>query len=145
VAALLPRARLLVVPNAGHGVPGDEPCAGGAITAFLTGRAAPDCPRGVGSFRPLRPLRRSGGRRAVAIATARHAVNHALARDDTQRGIARTDRFGGLLGGVVIRRGATVTLRRVVAVRGVRVSGRVNGDGRARLRVNGGREFVTTL
>jgi pimeloyl-ACP methyl ester carboxylesterase len=145
VAALLPQARLLVVASAGHGVPGDEPCAGRAITAFLSGRAAPDCPRGAGSFRPLRPLRRAGGRRAAAIATARHAVNHALARDDTQRGIVDSDRFGGLLGGVVIRRGATVTLRRVVSVRGVRVSGRVNGDGRARLRVNRGREFVTTL
>jgi hypothetical protein len=48
-------------------------------------------------------------------------------------------RLGGLRGGVIIRRGRTLLLRRVEYVPGVRVSGTIPGEGAVQLTVSGRR------
>jgi pimeloyl-ACP methyl ester carboxylesterase len=125
VAHELPRAKLQRARTAGHAVSFDEPCAQRAVAAFLTGRTVAACRLADAAWAPLAlpPHRAPRTLKRLAAVTYALTVNDALARADTQRGRAPTDRFAGLRGGYVTRRGDVITLHRVVVVPGIAVSG----------------------
>ena len=149
VAQRIPGAQLITVPHVGHSVLGADPsgCATAAITGFFTGVGAVACPasetaikptsrpaRSVGELRPTGHLRGRVGRTVTAVLlTQEDVLVHALGE---QLAGGRT-RFGGLRGGTVSRSSAGVTLRKVVVVPGVTVSGRFPDEGDARLSILG--------
>ena len=149
VAARIPGgAQLVTVPNVGHSVLGQDPtgCAGAAISGFFTGTVTP-CPparqavapttrpaRSLGSLRPVRTLRGRVGRTVTAVLLTQEDVLVSALGEELAGG--RT-RFGGLRGGTISRSDAGVTLRKVVVVPGVTVSGRFPNQGSARLTVSG--------
>jgi pimeloyl-ACP methyl ester carboxylesterase len=148
VASLLPRVQRVVLPGVGHAVIGADPtgCGRRQLLRFVAGRAVrARCPRvptdvpatGVppASFAALAPAPRLDGRvgRTVSALDATldwlgFALSPAL--DGDARG-------GGLRGGVY-RYGRGLTLRGVVVVPGVRVSGSESRSGTLTLRVRGG-------
>ena len=157
VAARIPGAQLITVPNVGHSVLGSDRtgCAGAAIAGFFTGRGATQCAADRPAIAPtLRPVRSLGelpltanlpgrvGRTVTAVLRTREdAVVSSLAE---QLGSGRR-RIGGLRGGTVSQTSTTVTLRRVVVVPGVVVSGRIGASGQGRLTISGSSAARGTL
>ena len=149
VARRIPGAQHIAVPNVGHSVLGGDPsgCAGAAIAGFFTGPGATPCPptapaiapthrpaRSLGELSPTGRLRGRIGRTVTAVLrtqedTLVHALGERLAGGPT--------RFGGLRGGTISWSDAAVTLRKVVVVPGVTVSGRFPDEGDARLSISG--------
>jgi pimeloyl-ACP methyl ester carboxylesterase len=147
VATLLPGARRVVVPGVGHAIIGADPsgCGRRQLLRFAAGRdVRPACPRvptdvpatGVPpvSFARLAPasgLAGRAGRTVSAVDATLDWLDFALspALDGVLSG-------GGLRGGRY-RYGRGLTLRDVVVVPGVRVSGSETRSGTLRLRVRG--------
>ncbi len=150
VAARLPRARLLDVPNVGHAVlQGDDSlCALRAVSDFYGGHAVHACGRVANPYppRPIAPTRMAavapvagiGGTPGRVVQAVRLTVLDALEQIDP--GIYGLDGLlaaGGLRGGSYSATARGVTLRGDVFVPGVAVNGFVPGHGRARLTVSG--------
>lgn len=160
VAAQFPRSRLVVAGETGHSALGDATgCTEAAFGAFLRGKGfSTDCPRRPRGFRPdpppptglaeLRPIGGEPGNRgrvltAVAL-TMRDLFQDFVAAfipDPNDPDLARA---GGLRSGRYWLDGrATLTLRRLSFVPGVRLTGRIRHLGtrraRGRIRVEGGR------
>jgi pimeloyl-ACP methyl ester carboxylesterase len=142
---LLPGSRLLVIPNDGHSsLQGDTTgCARRAAAVFLRGGVpAASCPARPDPYSPRALPPRSVDSAGGAARVARLTVQDALRECDA--GIYNDDghsRGGGLYGGSYSRSGGALVLRGYQFIRGVKVSGRLGADGRARLRV--GRSTVT--
>jgi pimeloyl-ACP methyl ester carboxylesterase len=148
VAAAIPGAQRVVVPGVGHGVVGGDPsdCGMRALRRFVAGAAAGgDCPRvptgvppaipppaSLSRVAPAEGLRGRVGRTAAAVGMTIDDLAFAV----SPAFLAYSD--GGLRGGSFAIRGGRLELRRLEAIRGVRVSGRA-GDGELRLRVTGPR------
>jgi pimeloyl-ACP methyl ester carboxylesterase len=144
-----PSATLVRVPHVGHSVLGSDVtgCAGAAVAGFFREGAATACPprapavppvaapsRSVASLPRTRRIRGRAGRTLTAVLRTRDDVLvHALG----ERLQAGRRRFGGLRGGIVTQSSTGVTLRRVVVVPGVRVSGRFPSRGNAVVTVSG--------
>jgi len=151
VAARIPGARVVTVPNVGHSVLGADPsgCAKAAIAGFFNGTGVTPCPAAQPAVRPTaRPalslgslpttarIRGRVGRTVTAVLrTQEDVLVHALG--ERIQGARR--RFGGLRGGTITESESGVTLRNVVVVPGVTVSGRFPDRGNARLTVRGRR------
>ena len=157
VAARIPGAQLVTVPNVGHSVLGSDRtrCAGAAVAGFFTGRGATPCPPSPPAVAPtdrparsLRELPTTGRLRGLVGRTVTAVLR---TRDDVlvsalgeQLGANRR-RFGGLRGGTVTQTRSSVSLRGVEVVPGVRVSGRFGSEGDARLTVRGAQAARGTL
>jgi pimeloyl-ACP methyl ester carboxylesterase len=160
VASSFPHARLLVAGATGHSVLGSDAsgCTARAFSKFFLGRALPThCRRARREFRPLpiaptalrrvEPLGRLRGLRGRALTavalTLRDVSDEALTSVIADQGLASDlARGGGLRGGRYrVNSNNTATLRSVVYVPGVRVSGRIKRFGErrqhGRLRVAG--------
>jgi pimeloyl-ACP methyl ester carboxylesterase len=139
VAAAIPGATRVVVPGVGHAVLAADPsrCGLRALIAFTTARpVAPECarvpthvpaaaipPASLDAVAPVAGLPAIAGRTLGAVR---------LTLDDLAFALSLSDEGGGLRGGSYASIGASVRLRRLEAVPGVRLSGRP-----ARLRVAG--------
>lgn len=150
LAARMPSARIVTVPQTGHSVLGSElgDCAGDAMASFLAGREPRACkrpsrifyqrpaglpPRSLGSVRPLPGLPPHAGRTAAAVGQtlewmAQQVVAELLPQLLSGDVTARAMRFGGLRGGSVAFTDRGIVLDRYSVVPGVTISGRV-GDG----------------
>jgi len=148
VASQLPQSKLVVVPAVGHSAlssssPG---CAGRAYDAFFAGRRVVErCPRPVrdrppapppatlAAVTPPRSRTGTAGRAAVAA-----GLTLADVREDADATVIRGGgrRLGGGLraGRYILTSGATLDLRGVSFVGGLRVSGRLEGFGSPRQR-----------
>jgi pimeloyl-ACP methyl ester carboxylesterase len=150
VAGRIPGAQLVTVPNVGHSVLGSDPtgCAGAAIAGFFSGAGVTPCPAAEPAVAPTRrPVRSLGelpttarlrgrvGRTVSAVLrTQQDVLVHALG----ERLSGGRSRFGGLRGGTISQTPTgAVTLRKVVVVPGVTVSGRFPEQGDARLAISG--------
>jgi hypothetical protein len=125
VAAQLPHAVVLTVAGAAHAATFDDACAQRALRGFADG--LPIAPCGVGRPRTYAPLAlpRAGlQRRAARALTLRWARSDARARYDAQRARTTSDRFGGLRGGWIVRRGLDLALHDVVVVPGLSLTAR---------------------
>lgn len=157
VAARIPGAQLVTVPNVGHSVLGSDRsgCAGAAIAGFFTGNGVTPCPPAAPAVRPIsRPVRSLNelpvtagirgrvGRTVTAVLRTRDDV--LVSALGEQLGANRS-RFGGLRGGTITQTASQVTLRRVSVVPGVTVSGSFGSEGTARLTVSGSRAARGTL
>lgn len=146
LAARLPHAQVLAVPQTGHSVLGSEPsgCAADAVKAFFARRAAPACgrpkrsdfltPAGVPPRR-LRDLRAHGGlpsrvgRTVTAVQETTGFMERALLLELLPRLLAadrrtRAFRLGGLRGGSLTFTRRAVILRRYSVVSGVTLNAR---------------------
>jgi len=147
VATLIPGAQRVTVPGVGHAIIGADPsgCGRRQLLRFLARKAVrPRCPRvrtevpatavpptALAQLTPPAGLAGKVGRTVSAVDATLDYLDFALspAMDGGGRG-------GGLRGGSY-RLGRRLTLRGVVVVPGVRVSGRELGSGALRLRVGG--------
>ena len=157
-AAQFPRARVIAVPDVGHGVLGSDTtgCGLRSVRVFLAGGTLAPCPRverkvplALPVFRSLRALPGAGGNAPRRVEQTLTAVD--LTLRDALRQIAgldagssagadvsaRTIRIGGLRGGRLELTRRSVALVRYEVVPGVRVSGALYPDGRGRLTVTG--------
>jgi len=148
VASLLPRAQRVVLPGVGHAIIGADPtgCGRWQVLRFVAGRAVrPRCPRvptevpptGVppASFAALAPAAGLAGRLGRTVSAVDATLDWlGFALSPALNGEARG---GGLRGGVY-RYGRGLSLRGVVVVPGVRVSGSESRSGTLTLRVGGG-------
>ena len=132
----IPDAQVVSVPATGHSVLGSDlgTCAADALKAFAASAVIPACgaPDTTFSPSPVPPLRLSQLRgktridrtlsavRATIIDVKRQIVGDAIAASGDIRNGSRT---GGLRGGVAIFADGLITLRKVVYVPGVTVSG----------------------
>ena len=135
VAAAIPGARVVTVPNTGHSVIGSDlsGCADDEIAAFAAGTTAACKPNPTPiSPTPRPPLRLSllaGGTRALRTVSAVRATLNDVRRQligdaiAAGRSVSTGARTGGLRGGVARVNGDVVELQRVSYVPGVRVSG----------------------
>jgi pimeloyl-ACP methyl ester carboxylesterase len=150
IAQRIPGAQLVTVPNVGHSVLGSDPtgCAGAAIAGFFSGAGVTPCPasppavaptrrpvRSIGDLSPTGRLRGRVGRTVSAVLrTQEDVLVHALGE---RLGDGRS-RFGGLRGGTITQTASgALSLRKVVVVPGVTVSGRFPDQGDARLAISG--------
>jgi pimeloyl-ACP methyl ester carboxylesterase len=161
VAGALPRSTLLTVPATGHSTLGSDAsnCTLRAIVRFLDARTvSPRCAGPPRALRPDRPAPLSVGEvkrlRGAPRSIARVLAAVGLTIDDTEEQAANAalgafdrddDRAvggGGLRGGRFVSGDRALSLRRVIYVPGVRVSGRLlNRAGRiGRFRVGGSRK-----
>jgi pimeloyl-ACP methyl ester carboxylesterase len=156
VAARLPRARLVAVPDVGHSVLAQSACARLELSLFLgprsrsAGLLSPAClrreRRGMVVPPPL-PRRLAGVRdphgRGLAgrVATAAWLTVVASVRDAYALSLARRGRFvvGGLEGGRVLVSPGTAAFefRAFSEIPGVVVDGRLSPDGTGALRIRG--------
>jgi len=154
VAALIPGAHLLVVPDTGHSVLGQEPtqCAGAALQALFAGRAVKPCPNVAGPPPPpLPPLRLgqlaptpgSGGLPGRTLHAVVLSLADAIEQFLLQAGLPATEELGGarlstggLRAGWARLAGGRVVLGGYSYVPGVTVSGTIH-SGHARLSVGG--------
>ena len=148
VAEAIPGAQRVVVPGVGHAVVGSDPsnCGLRALRRFLAGEpAGGDCPRvatgvpaatpppaSLAQVTPAEGLRGRVGRTAAAVGMTVSDLSFAL----SPAFFAYSG--GGLRGGSFAVRGGRLELRRLEAVRGIRLSGYA-GEGSLRLRVSGPR------
>ena len=159
VAARVPGAQLLGVPNVGHSVLGADPtpCSKNAIAAFFAGQPVAQCaataPRFAPTPRPatrasrLEPYANTKGKVGRTVEALRLTVNdaraqvlgQAIALGETPSGA------GGLRSGFVkvLRNG--LSLRDYEYVPGVRVSGTLPDRGTATFRVSGAQASRGTL
>lgn len=152
LAARIPGAQLVTVPNVGHSVLGSDPspCARDAVAAFFGGQAVQQCaataPRFPPTARPatrlssLPPYRGTSGRAGRTVEALRRTLNdgrnsvlgEALAIGRVPTGV------GGLRAGSVRVTGrGTLVFRGYEYVPGVTVSGSLPPEGTATLRVRG--------
>lgn len=144
VAAQLPGAHVLAVPNVGHGVLGAEPgaCARDAVVAFLAdpagaappapcdprpGRVAP-APLAARRLAAVPPPRGLAGRAARTVTAVDRTVDDAIVQFAARalEGLGDPRGFGGLRGGrAAVVPGAGLVLRRYAYVPGVAVSGAI--------------------
>jgi pimeloyl-ACP methyl ester carboxylesterase len=151
VAGRIPGAQVIAVPNVGHSVlGGDESgCARAAIAGFFNGQGATPCP-GARPVAPptLRPatsvsalgttggIRGRVGRTVTAVLrTQQDVLNQAFGESLS----GARSKFGGLRGGTVRITREALTLRNVVVIPGVSVSGTIPAQGNATFRVRGRR------
>jgi pimeloyl-ACP methyl ester carboxylesterase len=151
LAARLPGAQLLQVPDAGHGVLFSEidRCGGRAVAAFLDGGVARACravprlvaplalpPRRLAGLRPVRGVAGRAGRTLTAVVRTLDDASEQLVAQLLTTG--RVQAFGGLRAGSAAFGGRSLRLRRYSYVRGVAVSGPLPvGRARVTLRVSG--------
>ncbi len=152
LAARIPGAQLVSVPNVGHSVLGADAssCARDAVTAFYAGRPVAQCadtaPRFAPTARPatrlsqLPPYRGTSGRAGRTVEAVRRTINdgrtsvlgEALATGRTPDGV------GGLRAGSVrVTSRGTLVFRGYEYVPGVTVSGALPPEGTATLQVRG--------
>ena len=159
-AAQFPRATVVAVPGVGHSVLGTDQsgCAADAVTSFLYGRKRRPCPRRdvvplalpvFSSVSDLPGVAGTAPRRVkqtvVAVdVTLRDAARLVVGADigasasaGSVSGSGRVLRVGGLRGGNLELRRASITLRRYEVVPGVRVSGRLSNRFAGTLAVSG--------
>jgi len=153
LAARLPGAQLLEVPDAGHGVlfsdPGD--CAQRALLAFIGGLAPQACRHGasVVPARPMAPRRLAAvphvrrvpglaGRTVTAVLVTLDDATTQLLAQATTSGQVRP--FGGLRAGSATFERRGLRLRGYGYVPGVRVSGLLSGRGTGFALTVGGRD-----
>jgi pimeloyl-ACP methyl ester carboxylesterase len=161
LARQAPRAQLVVVPAVGHSVVGVDAsgCAVRAVRRFLAGRPVRRaCPAGArldpapldpASLRDVRPVRGTRGKPGRTLAAVRRTYQDALriyfdvllqrTAADPDGNVSSRYAAGGLRAGYYSFRGDRVTLRDLVYVPGVRVSGRLRSvsilpDGILRIR-----------
>jgi pimeloyl-ACP methyl ester carboxylesterase len=153
VAAAMPRATLLPVPDIGHDVLGfdAEGCSLRALRAFMAGRPVKQCKRRTRLFRPdplaptalerVPPVGAVTGRPGRTLAAVERTLHDvAIQLTAASLSIEFVPGFGGLRGGHVRFAARGLVLRNVEYVPGVRVSGVLKGERRVRgvLRVSGG-------
>jgi len=159
VAARVPGAQLLGVPNVGHSVLGADPtpCSKNAIAAFFAGQPVAQCaavaPRFAPTPRPatrasrLEPYANTKGKVGRTVEALRLTVNDARAQVLGQAiALGQTPSgAGGLRSGYVkvLRNG--LSLRAYEYVPGVRVSGTLPERGTATFRVSGAQASRGTL
>ena len=147
------QARIVTVPETGHSTLGSDlgHCASDALAAFAAGQAPPACGTPDTTFRPapIPPRSLRSVRGATRVARTLNAVDATIADvkrqivgDAIASGGAVTEgsRTGGLRSGVAIYTSGLITLRKVVYVPGVVVSGFValrQDAGTTRLLVRG--------
>jgi pimeloyl-ACP methyl ester carboxylesterase len=158
VAARIPDAQLLVVPNTGHSVLGADPtpCAHNALQALFEGRPVKQCkdktPPALALPTPLPPrslnavplARRSHGKARLTLDAAvltladcdRQLLLTLLSQADSESLLSPSARAGGLLAGWCGISGATQLLRGYSYVPGVTVSGKIS-SGVAKLSIGG--------
>ena len=150
IASLIPGAQRVTVPGVGHAIVGADVsgCGPRQLLRFVAGKPVrARCPRvptdvpatavPPGAFAQLPVadgLPARVGRTVAAVDATFDFLGWALSP-----AIDLRDRGGGLRGGTYRVRGGRLSLRRVVVVPGVRVSGREDGAGAVRLRVSGAR------
>jgi pimeloyl-ACP methyl ester carboxylesterase len=153
MAALLPNATVLAIPEVGHSVADADPtgCAGVATDDFLAGRALVPCqnapprlrvrplaPTDVNALAPSKGTSGKRGRTAKAVDLTIHDVIDELA-------LFYADR-GGLRGGSFVLGDEDIVFRGLVYVPGVKVSGRLNAfTYQGTLRVSGSKAARGTL
>lgn len=142
VAAQLPRATVLHVPNTGHGVLGADPtdCAQTASGVFLDGGYPASCrqrrrllrpsalpPRTLAAVRPRGAPGRAGRTVAAVLLTYGDAADQVVAQTVQSGGAVRA--FGGLrAGSASLQPGRGMQLRGYSYVPGVTISGLVRPD-----------------
>jgi hypothetical protein len=152
VAARIPGAQLVSVPNVGHSVLGSDPtpCAREAVAAFFSGRPVAQCAAAAPQFAPtakpatsldrLPAFRGTRGKAGARSRPVRRTVNdgrssvlgEALAIGRSPEGV------GGLRSGSVrVTRSGTLVFRGYEYVPGVTVSGSLPPEGTATLQVRG--------
>jgi pimeloyl-ACP methyl ester carboxylesterase len=145
VAAALPQARVLEVPQTAHAVwiTDVTGCVRRNVRAFLRGTAVGEC-RPVGSSpygaRPLPPRKLDGTPRRVLTAVRATVADGFYVLDDAARRVAAARnraRIGGLRGGRIRGGAKGPTFREYEYVDGVEVSGRVPRTGAVVLTVSG--------
>jgi pimeloyl-ACP methyl ester carboxylesterase len=149
LAARLPGAQLLVVPNVSHGVIGDEEdCVTHAIAAFARGSKVAPCPSEQGETMPTAPPRalhdlRPVGHRLPARLGRTVAAADATVIDAFIQGVdviaatgRQSVRFGGLRSGFGVFSGDRLVLHEYSYVPGVTVSMEI-GEHRTVLRIGG--------
>jgi pimeloyl-ACP methyl ester carboxylesterase len=151
-AAQYPRAQVLAVPGVGHSVLTTDisGCALAGTVAFLRAQpvgkcsrtsngaraqalAAPYAPAALGALRPT-ALGGTAGRTISAVTVTLTGIGFDLAASPPDG----TTRYPGLRGGYVRGSGRSLQLVDVEWIRGVRVSGRLDDNGRGTLTVSGG-------
>ena len=151
VAARVPGAQLLGVPQVGHSVLGADPtpCSQNAIAAFFTGQPVAQCapapPRFAPTPRPPTRVSRLEAYRGVRGKTGRTVEALRQTVNDAQRQVLGEalalgrvpSGAGGLRAGFVRVSAAGLRLRNYEYVPGVRVSGSLPRRGTAVLRVTG--------
>jgi pimeloyl-ACP methyl ester carboxylesterase len=153
VAGLFPQAKIVEIPAAGHSAIRHDPsgCASKRVKAFLAGLPVASCTSRLDPFKPralaprslkqVRPAGGVGGNRGRALRATTLTVQDVLRQLDAGSGfrpaLAGQVRGGGLRGGSWRGGKRGPTLKGVVFVPGVAVSGRVPGAGTAVLELRG--------
>lgn len=151
VAARVPGAHLLAVPNVGHSVLGADPtpCSKNAIAAFFAGQPVAQCPPVAPRFTPtprpatraarLDPYGRITGKVGRTVEALRLTVNDAQSQVLGEAIALGQSPFGagGLRSGYVKVLRSGLSLRDYEYVPGVRISGTLPNRGTARFRVSG--------
>lgn len=151
--AAIPHAQIVSVPGTGHSTLGSDlgHCASDALTAFAAGTPAPACGTADTTFAPsplpptsLRSVHGSSRilRTLNAVRATIHDVTRQIVGDAISSGSAihNGTRTGGLRGGLAVYADGVITLRKVVYVPGVTVSGFFAidaGSGTTRLLIRG--------
>ncbi len=152
VAARVPGAQLLTVPNVGHSVLGADPtpCSKNAIAAFFAGQPVAPCPPAAPRFAPTpRPATRASrleaygtikGKVGRTVEALRLTVNDAQSQVLGQAIAIGQTPFGagGLRSGYVKVLRSGLSLRGYEYVPGVRISGLLANRGTSSFRVSGG-------
>ena len=142
LAAQLPHARLLTVPNVGHAVLFNDlsGCAARAVAAFLAASTSPACSRGPRPLDPLEapPVRLGDVDPLVGLPAKRGRTVRAalLTLQDGEVHAPASGSQGGLRGGFLHAGRSSLELHNVVFVPGVRVSAVERADA-ARISVAG--------
>jgi len=148
LAARMPNAQLLTVPQTGHSVLGSDPsaCASNAVSAFFAGRAARACghplrslllppvdppTRRFAHLRPRRGLPAQVGRTVAAVQETLAFMSQTLLSELLPRVLAAGPRakafhLGGLRGGSIAIGRRALVLRRYTVVPGVTLSTRMD-------------------
>ena len=151
VAARVPGAQLLAVPNVGHSVLGADatPCSRNAIAAFFSGQPVVPCsaagPRFAPTPRPATRLSRLSAYRGVPGRVGRTVEALRLTVNDAQSQVLgealaqgrRPDGAGGLRSGHVRVVAGGLSLRAYEHIPGVTVSGTLRDAGTSTFRVRG--------
>jgi hypothetical protein len=141
VAAQIPDATVLVVPNTGHSVLGSDPtpCSENAVKAFFANVAVVPCtataipsylqptplpPKSVGALHPAAHTDGLPGRTVTAVlATLSDAVDQSLAGLFASSSLTATVRFGGLRAGFAAFSYKGLKLHHYSYIRGVTLTG----------------------
>jgi pimeloyl-ACP methyl ester carboxylesterase len=145
VAAAIPDASVLVVPNTGHSVLGSDPtqCSEDAVTAFFAGTAVLPCtartipsylkpvrlpPRSISALHPAADTAGLPGRTVTAVlATLGEALDQSIEGLFAESSLNATVRFGGLRSGYAAFSVNGLKLHHYAYVRGVTLNGTFGG------------------